>query len=237
MQYREREQRRAGQGRNGVEGAEPPRIARERGARRRKRGFRLRREHHPLRQHEARAEGFVRPGKDRIPRVGLSGDEPFGSFGAVAHEIGGEIFLRFRGHRGRRIGDAVEDRIGQAGERHFRRVDDVALRLPFGGERRGQRAGGRGQRPARRCLHRAAVEQDAEAALAFRNLGPPIEPPAQLRPHGAPRRLGRVERLLGENLLEQVAHGVNMGCERRSFNLFDVPRPIRRPCCLMRFCG
>ena len=79
MEHREREQRRAGQRRDGVERAEPPGIARDRGARGRERGFRLRHEHHPLRQHEARAQEFVRPGDDRIPSAGLSRNEPFGT--------------------------------------------------------------------------------------------------------------------------------------------------------------
>jgi hypothetical protein len=40
-----------------------------------------------------------------------------------------------------------------------------------------------------------------------------VEPTLQLPPHAATRSLGRVERLAGEYVLEQVAHGVNMvGC-------------------------
>ena len=147
--------------RHRMDRAEPPGVARERGARGGQRLFRLRDVHHPLRQHEARAERVARPGEHRVPCAGLPCNKPLRSFGAIAQEIGGEK-LRARRRPLRPDRDAVDDGVGEPRQRHPRRVDDVALRLPFGRERLRQRARGRGERAARGRPHRTAVEKDAE---------------------------------------------------------------------------
>ena len=168
----------------------------------------LRDEHDALCQHEARAQNVAREGEHRVPGHGLPSDQPGGSAGAVAHEIAGEVALHVRRHRRGYAGNAVDDRVGEPRERHPGRIDEVALRLPFGRQRLRQRARGRRQHAPRGSPHRPAVEQDAELALPALDRGVLVEPPPQLRPHRALRRLGRIERLAGENLLEQIAHGV-----------------------------
>ena len=152
---------------------------------------------------------FVRPGKDRIPRIGLSGDEPFGGFGTVAHEIGGEILFRVRRDRCGGVRHAVDDGVGKPRERHARWVDVFTLRLPFFSENIRQRRGRRGQRPLRWRPHRAAIKRKAKATLSLRHRDLFVEPTPQARPHAAARGLVRIERLLLADILKDFTH---MGC-------------------------
>ena len=132
---RERDQRRAGERGDHIDGAEPPRIGRDRGARRRDRVLGLRDEHHAFAEHEARAERLARPGEHRVPVLRLLGDEPLRRVGAIADEIGAEIFRDFLGDRLGVRRDAVDDRVGKPRERHGGGIDALALRVPFGGDR------------------------------------------------------------------------------------------------------
>ena len=122
-----------------------------------------------------RAPSFVaRPCEHRIPVPRLPRDQTRRRVGAIEQQIGAEIFRDLLRHRRRRIGDRVDDRVGEPRQRHRGRIDHVALRVPFRRDRFGERARRRGQRAARRRSHRLAVEQDREAAVASRR------PPARL---------------------------------------------------------
>jgi hypothetical protein len=149
----------------------------------------------------------------------LPRDQAGGAGSTIEHEIAGEIPFDLVRHDRRHVGHTIDDGIGEPRERHFCRIDDVALGVPFGGQRLRQHALRRRQRAARRGLHRPPVKNDAEPPVGVLHLGPLVEPAPQLRPHGAPRRLHRIERRVFENVLEQVAHSLKMGGERRSFNV------------------
>ena len=126
---------------------------------------------HPLRRARSARRARRAPRRGPDPSAAPAAQPALRTFGAIEHQIGGEILSDFRRDRRGRIGDAVDDGVGEPRERHVRRIDDLALRLPFRGQRLGQRARGRGQRAARRRPHRTAVEQDAVTALAVRDLG------------------------------------------------------------------
>ena len=131
---------------------------------------------------------------------------PRGEFGRtrrpVKQQVGLKIFGDLRGDRRRLIGDAVDDRIGEPRERHFGRLDKVALSVPLGREGFRQRRIRRRQHTARGRADGLAVELHA---VTFRhrdnrNLG--VEPAPQRLADGAPRRLRGV---IGP-ILERFAH-------------------------------
>jgi hypothetical protein len=159
-----------------------------------------------LGQHEARPEVVARPIEHRAPLLLLARLQALGGIGAIDQKIGAEKFLDFGRDRLRLPLHAVNDRIGEPGERHARRIDHVALRLPFGGDRFGKRPRRRGEWLARRRAHRPAVEQDRKFIRPLAHMGALIEARPQLRPGGAPRRLRGIEHLRFKNVLEDVAH-------------------------------
>jgi hypothetical protein len=69
------------------------------------------------------------------------------------------------------------------------------------------------------CPDGTAVESNAKGVVGGLDLDPLIEPSPQLRPHGAARRLGRIERLVLGNVVEQIAHVSKMGCNDETFNV------------------
>ena len=184
--------------------------------------------HHAFGEHEARAERVARPVHHRVPVPALQRDQAIGLRRAIEQHVGAEIVLDLGGDRRGRRRHAVDDRVGEPRERHGRRIDHLLLRAPFGGDRLRERL--RPARPAacaRACAprgRRAAPGSRPRCVLAGRGLL--VEPRAQLRAHVAPRRLHRIERLVGENVLENVAHrsrsrpyfsaGVVSGIVRRS---------------------
>jgi hypothetical protein len=74
---------------------------------------------------------------------------------------------------------------------------------------------------ARRRPYRSAVENDPELPVPAFDADLLIEAPPQIRTHGTARRLGRIERLVGENLLKHLTHDTNMVPGWRSFNAAD----------------
>ena len=68
--------------------------------------------------------------------------------GAIEQQVGAEVFLDLGRDRCGRRRNAVDDRVGEPGERHRRRVDLVLLRVPFRGQRLRQLAHRRGQQGA-----------------------------------------------------------------------------------------
>ncbi len=179
-----------------------------------KRALRLRDEHHAFAQHEPRTERFARPGDDRIPMLRLRAHQTFRRAGAIADEIGAEIFrdLVDDGLRLRR--NAVDDRIGKARERHGGRIDALTLRVPFGGDRLPQCPHGGRKHACRRRFHGAAIEQKGKRR-ALADGGCLIEPLAQARTHVAPRRLHRIERLGAEQVFKDIAHEKGLSAEGR----------------------
>src|SRR6266849_325560 len=180
-QHRERQQRRAGQRRHRMQRTEPPRVVGNGAPGASERGCRLLDEHHAFGQQETRAELLARPVEHRIPQRGLSRGEAR-DIGPVEQQVGGEIFADFFRDRRRRGPHAVEDRVREAGERYPRRIDVLALRLPFVRNRLGKRTCRDGERMPRRRFYRPAVEQEPELALRFPDPGRSIEPPRRLRP-------------------------------------------------------
>ena len=208
-QHRQRQQRRAGQRRHRMQRTEPPWVVGNGASGAGERGCRLLDEHHAFGQREARAELLARPIEHRIPQRGLSRGEAR-DIGPVDQQVGGEIFADFGRDRRRRRPHAVEDRVREAGERHARRIDVLALRLPFVRNRLGKRACRDGERMPRRRFYRPAVEQEPELALGFPDPGRSIEPPRQLRPPRPARGFHGVDRLAAEEIVEDVAHGPDL---------------------------
>ena len=170
---RQRQQRRAGQGGDDVECAEPPcrfdvDTVRDRPHRRSDRRLRLRHMHDAFGQHKSRAELLARPIDNRVPMLLLACDQTGRRRGAIEQQVGAQVFFNLGRDRLRRGRNAVDDRVGEPGERHHRRVDPVLLRVPFDGQSLGQHPRRRGQVPPRGRPHRPAVEQHRQSPQAPR---------------------------------------------------------------------
>ena len=115
----------------------------------------------PVGQFEHDLVALLRPGEQRIPKLGLARDQGRRPFGAVADQVALAIGGKAAGKAGRIRRDAVDRGVGEPGQRHGARIDPLALRIPFVRDRLGE-AGRRHRQigPARR-LHRPAVERDA----------------------------------------------------------------------------
>ncbi len=141
----QRNQQRAGQAGHDMQRRDRERLAvrLDRRARRGERRVRLRDMREADGGDKARAERLARPGEYGVERLGLQLNERVWRLGAVADEIGGGVFrdlgLRLR----RRVGDAVDRRIGEAGRWHRLRLDRLALPNPFGGDQFGDGEGRR----------------------------------------------------------------------------------------------
>ena len=109
------------------------------------------------------------------------------------------------GNRPRRVAHRIDDGVGQPCQRHARRMDHVALRIPFAGDCFGKFVCRRVQRAPRRRFNRFPVEQDRTALTDMRGF---VEPLAQIRPQGVAHRFNRVQRLVFEYLGKYVAHQV-----------------------------
>ena len=163
--------------------------------------------HHPLCQHETGAQRLARPSQHRVPVPCLAFDKAVRRLGAIAQQIRAEILRHLVGDRPGRVGHRVDHRVGEPGERHARRVDNVYLRVPFPGDFLGERGGRDGKDAANGRPDWLTVEQQWQTArpgLAHLRLG--VETFTQCRACAAPRRLARVERLVFEDLSENVAH-------------------------------
>ena len=119
------------------------------------------------------------------------------------HQIGSQIFLDLVGNGPWRVAHRIDNGVGQPCQRHARRIDDVALRIPFARDCFGKFACRRIQYAPRRRLNRFPVEQDRTALTDMRGF---VEPLAQIRPPAAPHRFNRVKRLVFEYLGKYVAH-------------------------------
>src|SRR5262249_43550515 len=119
-------------------------------------------------------------------------------------------------HRAWRVGDTVDDRVGETGERHRGRIDRLVLRIPFVRDGLRQRwAGGREGAPCRRP-HRPSVEQNGVAATLWFYRHGLVETAPQLRGYVAAGRLGRIERLLLKHIVEDIAHPEGLSAARPS---------------------
>src|SRR5690606_20323892 len=104
-------------------------------------------------------------GDERLPQFLLAAVERLVGIGAVAQRIGLGVAQQVRDDSVPAGGDAVDRVIGEIAQREAARVDLVALRAPFGGERLGERCTGHELRLAALRTDRAAVERDAPGAL------------------------------------------------------------------------
>ena len=120
---------------------------------------------HPGRHRERGIVAQRRPVEQRLPHRLLARRQFRRVVGAIADKIGAGV-VRGLGddllalHRG-----AVDRGRGEAGQRHRLRTDLVPLRVPLGGDRRGQLFARHDQLVAAGGAHRPAVERDAPAAL------------------------------------------------------------------------
>src|SRR5258708_3975488 len=91
--------------------APPPALAPER-------RWGLRHERDPTGEHEAGSKRVARPIDERVPGLRLACAQTLRAGCAINHQIRGQIPLDLRRHRGGRVDDTVDDRIGEARERH-----------------------------------------------------------------------------------------------------------------------
>ena len=101
--------------------------------------------------------------QNRIPKPRLTLAQFLRTGRAVEQKIRREIFFDLRFDRPRRVGDAVDDGVGEPRQRHIGRIDLVALRLPFRGDRLRQLKRRRRERPPRRRAYGLIVEIDGMA--------------------------------------------------------------------------
>ena len=200
---RERQQRRAGERRHRMQRAEPPRIARNGGAGGGERGFGLSHMDDAFGEQQARAKNVARPFDDRIPMARLTLDEAARRAGAVTNKIGCQISRHLLGDRSGTLAHAVDDRIGKPRQRHLGGIDQIALRLPLGGQRLRQSERRRGEQPARWRAHRLVVEPHGVKRPLRCRRGALIEPLAQ---NGASPSARRFHGIVRCGILEKIAH-------------------------------
>ena len=95
---------------------------------------------------------LLRPGEDRVPELRLARGQRRRPFGAVAEQVGSRHKRRGRARTPPASGrDPVDRGVGEAGQRHRARVDRLALRVPFVGDRFGERVGRRRERRGARA--------------------------------------------------------------------------------------
>ena len=102
------------------------------------------------------------------PSAAPGSHQPFRAGGAIEQQVGAEIFFDLGRDRLRLRRDAVDDRVGEPGQRHARRDRSCRAARPIRRRAPRQRARRRGQRSPRRRAHRPAVEQDRKAVRRLR---------------------------------------------------------------------
>ena len=214
LHQRQREQRRAAQGRRHMQrrqrqGSKRRQRLPDAGEQRRV----LANRHHSLRQNEPPAEPRFCPGEHRPPGGVLPLDERLRTVGPVEQQvvagIGGDIVGDLAGAGRHR----VDRGIGDASERHGRRVDLLALRGPFGGDAAGDLFLGKREEIASRRLDRSAVELNRmQAVLLPDDADLLVEALRQFAPRQGPGALDRIGGAAGLNIAQQVAHQASSLC-------------------------
>ena len=171
------------------------RAARDRRGRRRDRRRRLRHVHHALGQHEARAERLARPCEHRVPVLRLARDQARRARRRDRTADRSRDISRSRPRPAAGAG-ATPSMIELASRVSGMAAGSITSRCacPFGGDRLGQRARRRRQRPPRRRAHRPAVEQHRRSrsvALADRARPGRTAPAASAACRAAPPRSDR----------------------------------------------
>ena len=72
------------------------------------------------------------PAQNRIEGLGLARDQRLRLLGAVAQKVGAGVAQNIGPRFGHRMRDAVDRRVEEPRQRHVRRIDGLALPLPFG---------------------------------------------------------------------------------------------------------
>ena len=192
---RKRDQRRAGKRGDAVEGAEPPGIARDGGARRRERLRGLRDENDPSCASTKRAPSASRAQASTGSQAALCrATRPSGAIGAIAHEIGGEIF-RSASAAPRTGASTTPSMIVLASRVSGILAGSMTSLCASHSAASACASAGVGAASARRAgvLHRTAVESNAKGAVGGFDLDPLVEPLAATAAawRGAPPRSDR----------------------------------------------
>ena len=162
--------------------------------------------HHALRQHEMRTENLARPGEHRIPGSLFPLDQAHWRFGAVEKQITAKILCDLICDRFGIFSHCVNHGVGEPRERHLPRVDEFRLRIPFRRDCGRECLCRRDKSAPSRSQDRFAIERYSDAVLHITRDRLLVESLSQARPKGLPRRFGRVERLVFENLGKNLTH-------------------------------
>ena len=136
-QQRQRQQRRAGQGRDHMQRGDRPGIGGQRRTGRRDRGLGLADMHDAFGENEMRAQRIGRPEQQRVPMRGLPRHQRLRMAGAIEQQIGLEIFRHVLGHGLDPVDHRIDDAVGKPRHRHGQGIDELLLRLPFRRDRVG----------------------------------------------------------------------------------------------------
>ena len=115
--------------------------------------------HHALGKAHRRAEIVLRESEDRIPMLGLERDQSLRPLGAIAEKVGTGRVQDVVEDRALVALHAVDDAVGEPGERHRLRIDALALSAPFLGDRLALAPWSAGEGCLARRAHWLAVEQ------------------------------------------------------------------------------
>ena len=174
--------------------AEPPDIARNGGFRRGdQRVLGLRHEHHPCREHEARAELVARPGDHRVPGLRLALDQAGRTFGAIEQQDrSARYFATSAATSG--AASATPSMIVLASRVSGMLAGSMTSRCACHSAASASASARVGAASVRRAgvRHGAPVEHDLEPPVPLDHLRALVEALAQLRPHGALRRRHRI---------------------------------------------
>ena len=168
---------------------------------------------------EHRVVALLRPGEDRVPQLSLARDQ--GRRAPRRDNKADRIRHKRRGRARRRPvrRDPVDRGVGEAGQRHGARIDRLALRIPFVGDRLGERGVGRREIGAARRLHRTPVEQDAVLRIRRRLLVEALHGWGGVRHRrarypGAKKLIARPIRASGKPRMEPPSTNVSL-CQSR----------------------
>jgi hypothetical protein len=105
--------------------------------------------------------------QQRLPEPLLAFDQCLRGFSPIADQVRAGEGEQPLDDRRRLRGHAIESRVGELGDRHFRGPDPVPLPTPLLGNSLGKRPGRQAQGNLRRRRQGATVQKNAEAAVLF----------------------------------------------------------------------
>ena len=105
-----------------------------------------------------RSQGIGSPEQHRIPQRGLPCHQRLRVLGAIKQQFRAEVFRDVVDDRIGPVDHSLGDAVGEPRQRHGQRIDDVGLRVPFGGNAIGNLRGRCQQCTARRRAYRFAIK-------------------------------------------------------------------------------